>query len=116
MSCEGSLKQRCKKVYAKCVAYESEVPDFSGLIEDECINIEEVADDLYELVGEIKEEIDLTELENSCLTLPVDLTVKNVIQLLIDTICTQQETIETMQTTITTMQASIEDLQANICE
>lgn len=115
MSCNDVIKVRCKKVYAKCVAYESVVPEWSALFEEECLDIEQVIDDLYESIGTVKDEIKLTELENNCLTLPVSPTVKNVIQLLINTICTQQTTIETIQATLTTMQAEIDDLQDNSC-
>lgn len=115
MSCNDKIKQRCKKGYGKCVAYESQAPEWSALFEESCLDIEQVADDLYENLGEVKEEINLTDLENSCLTLPVTPTVKNVIQLLIDTICTQKETIESLQDTITEIQQDITDLQQNIC-
>lgn len=115
MSCNDTIKARCKKVYGKCVAYESAVPEWSALFEEECLDIEQVVDDLYDSIGIVKEEIDLIDLENNCLTLPVTPTVKNVIQLLIDTICTQQTIIEGMQTTIIAMQQSISDLQENIC-
>jgi hypothetical protein len=115
MECGDKIKNRCKKVYAKCVAYESEVPSFSELTGESCLDIEQVADDLYETVGTIKEEIDLTDLTNNCLTLPGTPTVKNVIQLLINTICAQQTTIQGLQSTLTTVNQQISDLQENIC-
>ncbi len=116
MSCQDKIKNRCKKVYAKCVAYESTVPEWSGLVDEECLDIEQVVDDLYEIVGEIKEEIDVSEVTSECQTVPTTKTVKAFIQFLLDRDCAQQELIDTMQETITQMQADISDLQENICD
>jgi hypothetical protein len=115
MGCNDQIKHRCKKVYGKCVAYELEVPEFSSLNNQDCLNIEEVAEDIYNIIGAVKEEIDLSDLENQCLTLPGTPTVKNVVQLLIDTICTQQTTIEALQETVGTMQEEITQLQEQNC-
>lgn len=115
MGCNDQIKHRCKKIYGKCVAYEEEVPEFSSLNNQDCLNIEEVASDIYGILTSIKEDINLSDLDNDCLTLPTNKTVKNVIQLLIDTICSQQSTITTLQETVTTMQEQITDLQEQNC-
>lgn len=63
----NKIKHTCsEKNYATCIYYELELPEFSEL--GECVTLEETTDELYDLVGEIKEDIDLTLLGNNCLT------------------------------------------------
>jgi len=66
MGC-NSIKNRCfSETFATCVRYELDVPTFSN-IKDKCKSIEDTTKDLYELVGEVKENIDLSDLGNKCL-------------------------------------------------
>lgn len=111
--CNDKLKQRCTKTEANCTRYRRELPSFSELTD--CVTIEETTEELYNLVGEIKEETDLTGLTYDCGTLPENKSIKSLIQFLLDRDCAQQEAIETMQTTIDTMQQQIEDLETNTC-
>jgi hypothetical protein len=68
-NCGNKIKHMCgEKTYATCTYYELEVPAFSSLVGQECITIEETTEDLYNLVGGIKSEIDLSALGNDCLT------------------------------------------------
>ena len=113
MSCQEKVKPRCKKVYSACVVYEKELPEFSTL--DECVTIEETTEELYELVGDVREQIDLSTLESECLTLPTELNVNTMFQHLITTICSMQETIAEQGALIATMQTEIEELQENTC-
>lgn len=113
MSCNDKLKQRCTKTEANCTMYRTELPSFSELTD--CVTIEETTEELYNLVSEIKENVDLTNLTYDCGTLPTDRSVESLIQFFLDRDCAQQETIETMQTMIDTMQQQIEDLQTNTC-
>ena len=113
MSCQDKIKQRCTKISSECVNYDRELPDFSELTD--CITIAETTEELYTLVGEIKEELDLTGLTYDCGTLPIDRSVKSLIQFLLDRDCAQQEQIDNMQTTIDSMQQQIEDLETNNC-
>lgn len=115
MSCEDKIKMRCKKGYASCINYEAEIPEFSTLVGDECISIEEVAEDQYYLLGEIKTEIDLTELDEGCLELPTDNNTKKMFQYLIDVICGQAQQIQTLLSVQETQAQQITNLEENNC-
>lgn len=114
MSCNDKIGQRCKKQYGACVSYKKELPEFSQ-IENDCPSIEEVGEDLYNLIGEIKEEVDLTSLTGDCITLPTERTVLTVMQTLIDKICAQQTEINSLEEELTTANGAILDLQQNNC-
>lgn len=66
MSCTPKLSNTCGIMqYATCVYYEITVPAFSSLIDEECYTVEEALADLYQLMGGIKEEIDLSALTDN---------------------------------------------------
>ena len=113
MTCYKKNKHACGTInYDTCIKVEATLPEFS-LLED-CISLDEVIEEVYTFIGEIREEIDVTTV-TSCETLPVEKTVKTLIQFLLDRDCAQQELIEEMQATIVSMQSAITALQANIC-
>jgi polyhydroxyalkanoate synthesis regulator phasin len=116
MSCTGKIKNNCRKVNSSCVSYENEVPEFSDLYEEGCLSIEETTEDLYNLIGDIKEELDFESLRNGCITYPSDeLKILDVLTAMQDFICSQQETINSQQTTIETLQQQVIDLQQQNC-
>ncbi len=90
------MKKNCNKikhtcgsiVFADCTSYQTDLPEFSEL---ECPSIEETTEELYNLVGEIKEEIDLKDLGDKCLeyveTEEGKIIVKNVLLKHEDEIC-----------------------------
>ena len=90
------MKKNCNKikhtcgsiVFAGCTSYEGILPEFSEL---ECPSIEETTEELYNLVGEIKEETDLKDLGERCLeyveTEEGKIIVKNVLLKHEDEIC-----------------------------
>lgn len=103
--------------YASCTFYETDLPEFSK-IEDDCVTLEETTEDLYTLVGEIKDRIDLSELGNECITyIEVEgkIFVKNALLAHEQKICELEELIQNQANLITTMQEAIEALQANNC-
>ena len=62
-NCGNKVKNTCgEKTYATCTYYEEVVPAFSSLAEEDCITLEQTTDDTYTLIGEIKDEIDLSDL------------------------------------------------------
>ena len=89
-SCQSKVKHTCTGSiqYALCTSYETELPEFSEL---ECPSIEETTEELYNLVGEIKEETDLSELGEKCLEYLLDendkIVVKNVLLKFEEEIC-----------------------------
>ncbi len=115
MSCGDKIKQNCKKVFGACVSYFGSIPDYSELATSECTTIEEIAQDLYENITIVKDEIDLSELENNCLVLPVELEVKSVIQFLIDTICEDRQAITDLQDQLSSLDARVTDIETNTC-
>lgn len=95
-NCNQKIKHTCgSTVFADCTSYEGVLPEFSEL---ECPSIEETTEELYDLVGEIKEETDLSELGNSCLeyvqTEEGKIIVKNVLLKFEEEICNLKEELE----------------------
>jgi hypothetical protein len=114
-NCENKIKLSCPpNLEANCVKTDVVVPAFSTLTTD-CNSVKEVETDMYTLIGNIKEEIDVTGVTSECETLPVEKTVKTLIEFLIQRDCEQQAEIASMQTQIATMQAQILALQENQC-
>jgi methyl-accepting chemotaxis protein len=113
--CTDKINRRCKVIYGACVDYQLEVPEFSNLVGEGCINIEQVANDIYEIIGGIITDSSLTETDMGCLTNPSSRTVKVVIQALIDKICEQQETITEITGQIATIEEQITNIQEQNC-
>ena len=95
-SCQSKVKHTCGSiVFADCTSYQTELPEFSEL---ECPSIEETTEELYNLVGEIKEETDLSELGEKCLEYLLDendkIVVKNVLLKFEEEICNLKEELE----------------------
>ena len=96
-SCQSKVKHTCTGSiqYALCTSYETELPEFSEL---ECPSIEETTEELYNLVGEIKEQTDLSELGERCLEYLLDendnIVVKNVLLKFEEEICNLKEELE----------------------
>ena len=97
------MKKNCNKikhtcgsiVFADCTSYQTDLPEFSEL---ECPSIEETTEELYNLVGEIKEETDLKDLGDKCLeyveTEEGKIIVKNVLLKFEEEICNLKEELE----------------------
>lgn len=116
MSCQNNQrKDSCVKSYAICVAYEGEVPSYSDIAEEPCVSIEEVAEDLYSLVTELREVTNVTDLDFDCLIAPTEPTPVNVVQLLLQEVCALKELVASQGETIETMQAQIAELQNSEC-
>ena len=53
-NCGNKIKHTCaEKNYATCVYYELEVPDFSSLVGEDCITLEETTEDQYNILADI---------------------------------------------------------------
>jgi hypothetical protein len=103
MSCNNKTKYTCGDPnYATCIEYQKELPEFTK-IEDECYTIEETTEDQYILLGEIKDEIDLSELGESCLEYLLDendkIVVKNVLLKYEEKICDLEERLTAFEST-----------------
>ena len=101
-SCQSKVKHTCTGSiqYALCTSYEGILPEFSEL---ECPSIEETTEELYNLVGEIKEQTDLSELGEKCLEYLLDendkIVVKNVLLKFEEEICNLKEKVNLLETT-----------------
>ena len=101
-NCSNKIKSTCGTTnYATCISYESVLPEFSELTD--CVDLDQTTTELYSLVGEIKEEIDLSELGNKCLeyveTDEGKIVVKNVLLKFEEKICELEEKITDLETT-----------------
>jgi hypothetical protein len=63
----NKIKQTCgESLPATCVKYRTELPSFSSI--EQCdVRVEETIEELYDLVGELREETNLSALGDSCL-------------------------------------------------
>lgn len=100
-NCGNKIKHTCaEKNYATCVYYELEVPTFSSLVGLDCITVEETTEDLYEIVGKVKSEIDLSSLGDGCLTYVQEegkTVVKNVLLKYEEEICLLKERVAILE-------------------
>jgi hypothetical protein len=101
-NCGNKIKHTCaEKNYATCVHYELEVPTFSSLVNQDCITIEETTEDLYEVVGGVKSEIELSALGDGCLAYVQEggkTIVKNVLLKYEEEICALKEKVAVLET------------------
>lgn len=76
------------KINSKCVSYTGNVPEWSELHEEDCVNLEETTQNLYEHIEQVKEKIDFSDLESECLDIEDEgeITPKSVAGALIEKI------------------------------
>ena len=104
-NCGNKIKHTCaEKNYATCIYYEGNVPAFSGLASlveaGGCITLEETTEDQYDILEDIKSEIDLSALGQDCITYGITpKTVKNVLLRYEQEICDLKDRVETLETT-----------------
>lgn len=103
-NCGNKVKHTCaEKNYATCVYYELEVPSISSLVDQECITLEETTEDQYNILVDIKSEIDLSDLGENCLTYVETpegkVVVKNVLLKYEQEICDLKNRVNTLETT-----------------
>ena len=97
--CNQKIKHTCGSiVFASYTIYETDLPEFSEL---ECPSIEETTEELYNFVGEIKEETDLSELGEKCLEYVENeegkIIVKNVLLKFEEKICELSEKVNLLE-------------------
>ena len=103
-NCGNKVKHTCvEKNYATCVYYELEVPSISSLVDQECITLEETTEDQYNILVDVKSEIDLSSLGENCLTYietpEGKVVVKNVLLKYEQEICDLKNRVNTLETT-----------------
>ena len=113
MACD-KIKNRCGKPnYAKCVDYQGDIPEWSDLEQNGCNDIEEVIEDLYSNVGDIKELLDVSTYDLDCLEEVED--IRELFELLISEVCQLKSTVATQAETIESLQEQVTNLQENNC-
>jgi hypothetical protein len=103
MDCNKKVSNTCgTNQYAPCVFYELDLPDFS-LIEDDCVTIEDTTSDVYALISDIREQLDLSDLGEDCLTYALDsnskIVVKNVLAKIEEKYCELEEKVNNLTET-----------------
>lgn len=115
--CGNKVKHTCGgvKTFALCTKYEGTVSEHSSLLEEDCLDVQEVIEDIYDITEDIYSKIDMSSLDNDCITFTEPKTVLSVITQMYQKLCQLQTTITEQQATIVTMQEEIDNLQENIC-
>lgn len=116
MSCNNTIKQTCgDTTYATCVKFESSVSENSELFGETCLDAEEVIIDLYSLHDSVKEEINVSTLENTCITFTEPKTAASVITQMYAKLCELESLIEAQELIIAEQGAAITELQSQTC-
>jgi hypothetical protein len=98
--CNSKIKQRCGVyIYSPCVKYEKEVPAWSSLFREGCLDIEQTTEDLYNNISLIKNEIDLSNLGEQCLIYPPSYKVKDVLLKYETEICELKQKVQALEET-----------------
>lgn len=114
------MKTNCNKlsntctdtVFSTCVDYEGSLGENSN-ITSPCINIEDVAQDLYQITDNIIDGIDVSEL-GGCIAYSQEPTsIKEVLKKYEDEICALKQQVETLQTDFI-CQAIVSDCGLNL--
>lgn len=117
MSCGNKVKHMCGGVqnYALCTRYESVVSEHSNLNDEDCLSVQEVIEDVYNITEDIYSKIDMSGLSNDCILLTEPRTPASVIEQIYFKLCQLEVLTQAQQTTIIEMQEEIDNLQSNIC-
>ena len=69
MGCrKNKIKYTCvQRTNATCVFYDGYLPPYSDLLSEDCVTLEETTEEIYHLIDDIKENINLSGLGDNCL-------------------------------------------------
>lgn len=100
-NCSNTVKNTCgSTTYSTCVVFEGTPNSQSEIYENSCFDQEEVTQDIYNQIEEIKTQTDLSELGNACLEYTLNegkIIVKNVLLKYEEEICNLKQEIENLQ-------------------
>lgn len=114
--CHDKIKLKCgTKNFAPCVKYQNYVSPKTKLTQTTCLSLEDTTKDLYELIDEIKAELDLSGITSTCLILPTIKNVKTFMQQLYDEICAVKAVNVTQASQIATLQTQMIAQQEQLC-
>lgn len=88
MGCKDKVKATCGgKTNAKCVKYEGDLSEYSKLEQCDCLDIEEVIEDLNSQIEDLNDKVDVSSLEGGCMTYGNSPTPASILQIHADKIC-----------------------------
>lgn len=103
-TCGNKTKHTCGTIsYATCTRFEGTVNPQSELVEEECLDLEQTTQDIYNQLEDINTQIDLSALGEKCLEYLTDdedrIVVKNVLIKFEEEICLLKTKVEQLETT-----------------
>ena len=99
MACNDDISNTCADpILATCVDYEGPL-GANTKITDDCVNQNDVNQDLYAITDEIITAIDVSVIVGDCITIPVDATIANIVGLLKDKVCELDTKVTTLENT-----------------
>lgn len=116
-NCGNKVKHTCAGVQSEalCTKYRGEISAHSNLEEGSCLDVQEVIENLYNITEDLYNKIDISSLNNDCITFTEPRTLSSVMSQMYIKICQLDNLTQMQQTTITNMQAEIDDLQTQTC-
>lgn len=111
------IKNTCgDTIYSTCVKYEGSISPDSDLYQEDCVDIQQVAEDLYTITDDIKELLEVESLRGGCIDYPQqNFTIHTVLVKYQELLCEMQTTISQQAITIASLEQRIDDLEQNIC-
>lgn len=116
MGCKDKIKYTCggNKVYATCTEYQGTIPEFSYLTVG-CLDVQEVLEDTYRILSDIKNATDVTTLANDCIVFSEPKTISSVVSQMYDKICELTTKNEEQNITIAALTLRVTDIENNNC-
>lgn len=116
-NCGNKVKHTCggAQNFSVCVKYEGALSEHSSLSEEDCLDVQEVIEDIYSITEDIYTKIDMNSLINDCIVFTEPKTLHSVINQMYSELCQLKTLVQSQQTTIATMQQEIDNLQNNVC-
>ncbi len=116
-NCGNKIKHTCGGVqtFALCTKYEGTVSEHSSLTEDDCLDVQEVIEDIYDITEDIYSKIDVSMLVNDCIILTEPKTASSVIKQILDKLCALEDIVTSQAELIETLQEQVIELQENPC-
>lgn len=94
----NKIKNTCPdNTYATCVDYQGEIGEKSKITEG-CITIHDTTEDIYQLIDQIFESIDMTELGSDCILYGTEKNLKAILKRQEKEICDLKSEVEILKT------------------
>lgn len=115
MGCGNKVEHNCGSItYAVCTKYESGVSRNSSLIE-ECRSVENTTQDIYNQLDAIDDKLNLSTLDNDCITFSEPRTPTSVLSQILNKLCALEAQVVEQGSLIETLQTQVSEIQENPC-